>query len=60
VASVLDVRARPGAAADNPPIASVRHNLAVPVLEEATVGRAGGFASAKANGSMPRGSAWPA
>ena len=38
VATLLDVRARPGAAADNPPIASVRHNLAVPVLEEATVG----------------------
>jgi L,D-transpeptidase catalytic domain/Bacterial SH3 domain len=38
VAVLLDVRARPGTAADNPPISSVRHNLAVPVLEEATVG----------------------
>jgi lipoprotein-anchoring transpeptidase ErfK/SrfK len=38
VATLLDVRARPGTAADNPPIASVQHSLAVPVLEEATVG----------------------
>ena len=38
VATLLDVRARPGAGADNPPIASVQHNQAVPVLEEATVG----------------------
>ncbi|MEJ5197990.1 MAG: L,D-transpeptidase family protein, partial [Anaerolineae bacterium] len=37
VADALNVRARPGVADDNPPLYQVRHNQAVPVLEETTV-----------------------
>lgn len=38
VAASLDVRAQPGAAANNPPIGQVVHNQALPILEERSVG----------------------
>ncbi len=38
VADALNVRARPGVTADNPPLYLVRHNQIVPVLQEADAG----------------------
>ena len=37
VTSTLNVRARPGVAADNPPVGQIVHNQAVPILEERSV-----------------------
>jgi hypothetical protein len=38
VTSLLNVRARPGVAADNPPVDQVRHNQALAILETRAVG----------------------
>ncbi len=40
VSSVLNVRARPGMASDNPPIDQVHHNQSLPILETRVIGGA--------------------